>query len=442
MKFFPKRESRQLLNPCSKTATLLSILSIMVISTSVLAADFSVTGESTTILRLRTTVDSKDLYPAYEYLRLNTSGKLSDGSTLGLYFGGWGRVDLGDRSTDKYSDTDLQYFYASYRLPKNNTAVSIGRQFVTEGVASEKIDGLSIRGDLLYGISASAFAGESVTTGTDLSGSKTVYGTRISHSSPGLYTLGVSALKSEASSNSRYREEEGIDIWVHPARIIEITGRSSYNSLTSNWMEHSYTISATPLKGLNISTNLNSINYTDYFYNMTTSALSLNNSYIMPGETMNSLGVASSYTLLKDLTLAADYKHYSYDIAGNAEYFGFNIKYSSPKILTAGFGVHRMDGSTERLRYTETRLYALKKFGAFDISADLLNIDFDNKINGVKDSYSLTGSGGYELTNQLKLAANVEYSRSPDFDNEVKALVKLTYLFDTNFSQGGSKREK
>lgn len=414
----------------------------MAISTSVLAADFSVTGESSTILRFRTTVDSKDLYPAYEYLKLNTSGKLSDGSTLGLYFGGWGRVDLGDRSTDKYSETDLQYLYASYRLANNNTSVNIGRQFVTEGVAAEKIDGLYVRGDLIAGLSAAAFVGKAVTTETDLQGGKAIYGTRVSLSNPNIYSIGLSALKSESSQNARYREEEGFDIWLHPVKNIELTGRSSYNSITSNWMEHSYTLSATPLKNLNISTSLNSINYTDYFYHMTTNALSLNNGFIQPGETMNALGVAASYNLPKNLTLSADYKRYSYDIAGDADYYGINCKYSSPEIVTAGFGMHRMDGSTPRLRYLETRLYALKKIGAFDISADLFNIDFDNKISGVKDSFSLTGSGGYELNKQLKLAANVEYSRSPDFDREVKALVKLTYLFDTNIGQGGNKSEK
>jgi hypothetical protein len=407
-----------------------------------MAADFSVSGESSTIVRMRTTTDNKDLYPAYEYLRIGLTNKLSDGSTLGLSLGAWGRVDLADKSTDKYSDADLQYFFASYQAAKSNAVLSLGRQFITEGVAAERIDGLYVRSDLSEGFGAAAFAGQAVITEPNYKGADLVYGARVSHSMPKLYTIGVSALKSEADLNSRYREEEGIDLWVHPIQMVDLTGRSSYNSITSGWMEHAYTLTVTPSTNLRISTGITNINYTDYFHNMTTKALSLTNGIITPGEELLSFGLGASYNFLKSFTVSADYKNYNYDIAGSADYFGGKLAYSSPEIITAGFGYHRMEGANDRLRYDEYRLYALKKIGHIEMAADIFNISYDKSINGVKNSFALTGSAGYEINEKLKAGADLAYSRTPDFDREVRALVKLTYLFDTKFSDGRGKSEK
>lgn len=413
-----------------------------------MAADFSVSGESTTILRMRSTTDNKDLYPVYEYLRLSTAGKLADGSTLGLYMGGWGRVDLVDRTTDRvHSDTDLQYFFLSYRTAKNNTVVNLGRQFVTEGVATEKIDGIYARSDFAAGFGASAFIGQPVITEPypSLKGADLVYGTRISHSMPKIYTIGVSALKSEADQNSKYREEEGIDLWFHPMQMVDLTGRSSYNSITTGWMEHAYTLTLAPITNLKLSTSVTNINYTDYFHNMTTKAFTLNNipgTSVKKGEAFIAFGLGASYNFLKDYTVSADYKNYNYDIAGSADYYGGKIGYSSPEIITAGFGYHRMDGVNDRLRYDEYRLYALKKLGHIELSADLLDIHYDKSINGIADSFALTASAGYEINEQLKVAADFEYSRNPDFDREIRGLMKLTYLFDTKNSEGRGKSEK
>jgi hypothetical protein len=410
-----------------------------------MAADILVSGESSTIVRMGSTTDNKNLYPAYEYFRMGLSNKLSDGSTLGLYMGAWGRADLADRSTSKYTDTDLQYFYASYRAAKSNAVVNLGRQFVTEGIAAERIDGLYARSDFASGLNASAFIGQPVITEPNqpqYKGADLVYGARVSHSMPNLYTIGVSALKSEADQNSQYREEEGIDLWFHPMQMVDLTGRSSYNSLTSGWMEHAYTLTLAPLTNLKISSNFTNINYTDYYYNMTTSALSLNNGFITPGDALLALGIGASYTFLKDFTASADFKNYNYDIAGSANYYGGKLTFSSPEIITAGIGYHRMEGENDRLRYNEWRLYALKKLGHFDMSADFIDIHFDKSINGVTDSYTVTGSAGYEINEKLKVGADLEYSGNPEYYRELKGLVKLTYMFDTKFSDGRGKSEK
>jgi hypothetical protein len=389
-------------------------LSSLMLATPLMAADYSFSGESKTILRMKTTLDKKDIYPLYEYLRLNMTNNLSDGSGVSFQLGAWGRLDLADKTTGEYSDADLQYAYLSYRAAKNNTVVNLGRQFVTEGVAAEKLDGLYLRNDFAKGI-------------------------------PKYYNIGLSALKSEDNDKSRYREEEGLDIWVHPIKQIDLTGRSSYNSITNGWMEHAYTVSIIPLDNLRISADISNINYRDYFFNMTTAALRLISGatgIMDPDEELFSTGASVAFTPLKNLTVAADYRNYDYKVAGSADYFGGKLTYSQPESFSVGFGAHRMEGNSDRLRYSEYRLFAGKKIGHADLTADLISISYDRKTNGLRNSYAVSGSAGYEINSKLKVGADLEYSKSPVFDNEVRGLVKITYLFDTKRSEGGGKSEK
>lgn len=412
-------------------------------STPLLASSYSVSGESNTILRMRTTIDKKDLLPAYEYLRLSVSDNSSDGSGLSFYLGAWGRADLLDKSSNNRTEGDLQYANLSYRAAKNNAIATAGRQFVSEGVAAERIDGLYARTDIDYGIGAAAFFGNSVVTEPTYNGGTLVYGARVTQSDKKYYTVGLSALKSEQDGSGSYREEEGIDIWVRPMKEVDVTGRSSYNSLTDGWMEHAYALSIMPSSTVRISGDVSNILYKNYFYHMTTSAfMPTTSGFISNDEKMVSYGTAVSYVLNKNVTVAADFKAYSYEIAGRANYFGGKLTYSIPDSYSAGFAVHRMDGKTDRLSYNEYRLFAAKQFGHTHLVIDAVNHSYGTSINGVKNSYVLTGGAGYEFNDRVKVAADVEYSKNPDFDNEVRGFLKVTYAFDTKRGEGRAKSEK
>jgi len=418
----------------------------LIFSAPLIASDVSFSGEASTILRMKTNLEKKDVYPLYEYLRLSLNDNRDDGSSVGFYLGAWGRLDLADKTTDKFSDADLQYAYLSYRSAKNNLAVNFGRQFISEGVAAEKVDGLYLHTDLAAGFAASAFAGKSVVLETDAKGGNFIYGTRISQSMPKYYSVGLSALKSEDSDKNRYREEEGIDLWLHPIQQVELTGRSSYNSITEGWMEHAYSLSITPFESFKFGADVSNINYKDYFFNVTTNALQLstllNSTNPNPNEELTTAGVFATYSPIKNLTVTADYKNYAYQLAGDANYYGGKITYSLPGSYSAGFSGHRMEGSSDRLRFYEYRLYVAKKIGHAELSADFVNIGYDKKINDVKNSYAATASAGYEFSRKLKVGADFEYSKSPEFDNEVRGLLKLTYAFDTKNAEGGVKSEK
>ncbi len=418
-------------------------------STPVMAYDYSFSGESNTILRMRKTADKATIIPAYEYLRLNMTDNRSDGSGVSFYLGAWGRGDLADKdlSTTTNPDGDLQYAYLTYRAPKNNTVTTIGRQFISEGVASERIDGLYVRSDFAYGIGVATFFGNTVITQRlpqpAYQGGTLIYGARISQSDKKYYSVGLSALKGAREGDGRYREEEGVDLWLRPIGSVDLNGRSSYNSITDGWMEHSYALSYSPLSSLRLGVDYSSVNLKDYLANVTTSALSFLNPILNVNNRQNVVGASATYTGIKNLTLGADYKHYNYDHSGSAAYFGGKASYSFPEELVVGCAVHRMDGGVNELRYNEYRAYAAKKIAHTDLTIDATNTNYDKEISGIKNSYAITGAVGYEINRKLKIGADMEFSRNPDFSGEVRGLVKATYTFDTKFAaEGGTKSEK
>jgi len=423
--------------------TLISTLFLLPqLDTPAFASDYSLSGESRTIVRMRTTTDDKDLYPLYEYLNMSLSKKLEDGASLSMHLGAWGRVDLADKTTSEYTDSDLQYGFLSYRGAKNNSVINLGRQFVIEGVAAEKVDGLYVRNDFNGGITAAAFVGAPVASETDSGVANLVYGARISHSNPKYYTIGLSFLKNEKDNGAQYREEEGIDLWFHPIRQFDLVGRSSYNSITNDWMEHTYTMTITPADPVRITAGVSAINYRDYMHTITTNALRPTNFTVNPNTSLITSNVGISCRVLKNLTIAADYKNYDYDTENTSDYYGGKVDFSLQDGFIAGAAFHHMVGDTDRLRYYETRLYALKKMKQLEMSADLTNVRYEERINGVRNSLSITGSVGYAIKENLKLVGDLEYSENPEFNNELRGLVKLTYAFDNKQSEGRGKSEK
>jgi hypothetical protein len=401
----------------------------------------SISGETKTILRMGKTADDRSIYPLYEYLSLGIVNETGGGSISGN-LGGWGRIDLRDRRSDRYTNADLQYGYASYQGNQNNLLLNAGRQFVAEGVATERVDGVHLRGDLAAGFGVAAFVGAPVVVETDFTGGDVVYGGRVTHSVPQYYTIGLSALRTDYNS-SRIREESGIDLWFHPIKQVDVVGRSTYNSITSGWMEHAYMATFSPLQNLRFTADLSNISYKDYFYQMTTKAFSLTRGLLDPNEKVFALGGGVDYTPVENVNLSADYKNYAYDIAGPANYYGGKATFTLPESFMAGLAIHRMDGENAKLRYMEYRLFATKKLGKVDLTADLFDVDYDSPINGVKQTYSASVAAAYAITDRIKLSADVDYSRNPDFDGVLSGMVRFTYAFDKQFgTEGRAKSEK
>ena len=141
---------------------------------------------------------------------------------------------------------------------------NLGRVMVFEGVAADRVDGAYARTDLQANFGISAFGGVPVEVETDQPGNNVIYGARLSHQVPGLYRIGISALKEEKNSED-FRKVEGVDLWLRPVNKVELLGRSNYNAITKEWMENTYVLVLGPFANLRFNTTASSINYKDYF---------------------------------------------------------------------------------------------------------------------------------------------------------------------------------
>jgi hypothetical protein len=413
----------------------IAVFCALLISLQATANAASLSGESETIFRMQKVGDS-NLYPLYEYLRLSGSGDVKDKGSILVNAGGWGRVDFGDKHSNSNPYGDLQYGYVSYGGNNDNLLVNAGRQFIAEGVATERIDGVYLRSDFAAGFGAAAFVGAPVVTQSNFNGGDITYGGRVSQGNPKYYSIGLSALRTDYDK-SRIREEGGIDIWARPISQVDLSGRSSYNSITSGWMEHAYTLAVTPFDKLRFVANLSNIHYKDYFYQVTTSALSLTNGLLNPKEDVLTLGGSIEYTPMKNLRIVVDYKNYDYEIAGQAQYYGGKATFSLPESYAAGFSYHRMAGEVDKLKYDEYRIFGSKSFGPASIALDFFDVHYESPINGIQNTYALSAAVGYELTPAWQISADVEFSRTTDSDNAIAGLLKLVYRFDVNFGAEG-----
>jgi hypothetical protein len=409
-------------------------LSLFATATPVVSAA-NLTGDSTTYVQSRETADNQKILGAYEYLDLAVSDLGSE--TVSFHTGGWLRYDLKTEEFGKKSDNDVQYSYLSFKSKTDNTVVNLGRVMVFEGVAAERVDGVYARTDLKGNIGVSAFGGVPVeTTILDLPGNNIVYGGRVSQQVPGLYRIGLSALKEEKDGND-FRKEEGIDLWLSPVNKVELFGRSNYNAETKNWMDNTYYLALGPFSKLRLNTQASWISYGDFFTGSTTAVFSFLPGIIDPKEKVRILGEEAVISLTDKLVLSLDYKGYTYDIAGDAKYYGGNVRYTGSAAYGSGISVHTMQGDVDRLKYAEYRLYSYHKMGKTDIAFDILDVKYNESINGVKNAYSFTVAAQYALTEKLMVGADAEYSKNPDFDKDVRVLFKANYHFDLG-KKGGA----
>lgn len=415
----------------------LAALMFFLLSFSSVASALELSGQSNTYLQSRETTDSTRLLPLYEYLNFKAENLGSQ--NISFHFGGWYRYDLKNESFGTKSTGDLQYAYLSYKPEKGNAVLNLGRLFVNEGVASEQVDGVFGRTDLLGGFTVAAFGGSPVETDFDSRTGDSAYGGRISQGLYEVYRIGFSYLL-EKNGSDDFRKEEGLDLWFRPANKVELLGSSFYNALTSDWMKHTYFLTLGPFGIISFRTEFTNISYKDYFTSFTTSAFKFDPTIngVDPNEKLSSIGEEVSFNLGKSI-LSADYKKYSYDIAGDAKYYGGKITFAGAQNIGAGLSVHRMDGQTDNFKYYEYRLYGYKKFAKTDITVDLFTVSYDEEINGIKNAYSASLAGGYALSARARLAADVEYAKDPFFDKDVRGLVKFVYNFEIEPGPKGRK---
>jgi len=409
-------------------------------------------AESTTILRMEQRdlgIEKQNYIPFIQMLGLDVD-KLADGN-LSMHFNGWFRADLAYKSyNDDKTGGSLTYGYLRYRFKEANADIRAGRLFVREGIINEQVDGISARTKLPYGFGVSAFGGANVHNGNlynETSDGKgaSIFGGRVNYRYRGILEAGVSALHESKApvlvnyTNGNHRLV-GMDLWYNPHKMIEIMGRSSYNSEVKKIAEHSYLLNLKPLERLVVGVEFNEQHDQSYLYSWTMySKAALN-----PSDKSRSVGGNASYDINKSVNVSADYKHYKREL-GNADRYGFNTKLTVlDNMLRSGGGYHYLragDGfaitGTNGASYHELRAYTMYDTKTYFAALDLMGYFFKEKIYNKSSAWEMVVSLGYHFRQNLSLSGDVSYGRNPQFTEEIKGLLKLTY--NTNFDFKGGK---
>ena len=393
-------------------------------------------GQSRTYLTTRERVNATRQTQLYEYLNFSLSSE--DETNVTFNFGGWYRHELTDKSPDPADNDDLQYAYLSLKRSAGNGMLNLGRVLVHEGAASELIDGIHGRTDLKAGFTIALFGGRPVETEVDNRQGDSIVGGRIAQGLPGRYLVGVSAID-EKNGDQKFRREEGLDLWLRPLSKLELQGISTYNAIDRGWMQHRYYVILGPFGGLRLNGEYTQVDYEQYFASATMGVFQFPN--IDPNEKVATTGGAVEYAVTKALTAVADYRGFTYDIAGPAGYYGGTVRYAG-RVFGAGLGFHRMDGATDRLKYDEYTAYTSWKGASADIALQLIHLAYHEEINGFKSGDSASAAAGYAFTTKTRIMADIEYARNPFYNSDVRAMLTFVYRFDTALERVAGGRKK
>ncbi|QEM69826.1 hypothetical protein FO488_17795 [Geobacter sp. FeAm09] len=233
----------------------------------------------------------------------------------------------------------------------------------------------------------------------------------------------------------------GGDIWLSPVRMVEIMGHSSYNTETRTLAEHSYLINLTPLRSLVATVEFNEQRDRSYL-----SAWAMfSGAALNPSDKSRSLGGSVSYDVAKNVGLSADYKHYTREL-GNADRYGVTGRLSFlNNAVRTGIGYHYLRAGSgfaiatnPSASYHELHAFALYDSAGIFAALDGIDYIFKDKVYNEKSAWEGTASLGYHITPALALSGDVSYGRNPQFTEETKGLVRLTYT--TTFDRKGGKK--
>jgi hypothetical protein len=413
--------------------SMLVLFAMLALPVPGLTAELS--GSSRTFMPVWEFADDSDHVGLYEYLDLQLSGIGS--RDISFHFGGWGRVDLADDTFGDSTNEEFQYGYVNYRHEKANAVFRAGRLFVSEGVAAfENLDGLYASGDLAGGFSLALYGGVPIETDEDDRDDDLLYGGRLSFAK-GPFMAGLSYLLEE-NNDSETRKELGVDILLRPLVTVTVSGNSFYNDIQDEWMEHDYRAALGPWKNMTVTGEVTYVDYGAFFQSPDNTAFSP--FVIDPDESLLSIGGSVRYQPTDGLSFELGYTSYDYDVAAQADSFGARLGWNGGP-WGAGLTFRRMAGDTDDLQYFEYRGYLTARHGKFDATIDLLDVVYDQEINGTDDAYALALALGYSHTDSLRIAADLEYGSNPFFDDEVKGMVKILWQFSAGTASKGGAAE-
>lgn len=371
--------------------------------------------------------------------------KLGNGNlSLSLY--GWGRGDFsGESAPTGDSNANFTYGYLRYRFPDTSSELTAGRFFVYGRGISSYIDGVSARSDLSLldlpgGVGLQVFTGTPVKTDhvRDNRGDF-LTGGRVSYRLPGLLEFGAASLyesglaaNGSATALEDYRNILVGDVWFSPYRIVEVTGHTSYNTVTRGVAENRYLISLKPAEKLFTTLEYNYSTFRDLFSSSSQRNLFNPDS----GDKVTSYGGTASYAILPFLDLSADYRYsLRSGRAATSRVGGGAILRLADNRVRSGLSWHRYDVGQPTVlpegfrvvSFSEVRGYVLYDNSVYTASIDTIADIYDRSVHGKDVGYEVAGSLGYRLMPNIKLSCDLSLADNPQFSNEIKGIARLVF---------------
>jgi hypothetical protein len=397
-------------------------------------------ADGTTIIRFEERaapgISKQSIMPATQYLGIDANG--IGVKELSFHFAGWGRVDLGKDSgeTTNPSSTDgnFTYGYLQYRFAKANAQIKAGRFFAYEGVVAEQVDGVYGRTDLAGGFTIAAFGGVPVKLDNDKSfKGKVIGGGRLGWRYGGMIDIGLSGVhEMEATLDTLAKEDRQIvggDIWFSPHKMVDFTGRYSYNATSHDTADVSFLLGIRPMSGLTAA-----IDYSDVKSNgfSTFSNLWLSTFNSTSNDKIQSIGGSVTYAIAKPVEVTVDYKHFKRDSEGSSDRFGGECRLTLlDGSVKTGLGYHYVSGGGDINSYNQIRGFALYDAPRYTASLDAITDLYDKEISYKKDAYEIMASLGYKFRPGITLSADVSYGENPNYQEQFKGLIRLTFAHTT-----------
>jgi hypothetical protein len=410
------------------------------------------TMSSTTYLRSYQRVDpagGKDRYlPLYEYLSGDAT-QLSGDLPLAFHFAGWGRLDLATESGSGRTGGDFDAAYFDYRHPNGNGEARLGRFFLAEGVASDVIDGVFVKGRTEPGFGGSLFAGKPVEAASGVyKAGRSIYGGRAFFAAPGFAEIGASVLTEsgdfpKGDGSTANRTLAGADLWVRPASQIEFHGNAAYNLATKGFANQRYTVRLVPGAGMDVLAGYETYEYRDLFQGALSGAFHTTVAGFDNSDKVRVAFVTLDWEFVKGLVLEGSLKNVKHTASdpgtGNKGEAGLRWTWNDKKD-SVGVFAGAMTGDRQENEYTEGRVYGMWSPGDLRFALDLLAQRYKTAFADApdrKNAMQAVASAGYQARPDLKVSGDVTYTKSPRLNDDYAGLLKVAYNF--GFSTGGGK---
>lgn len=410
------------------------------------------TFSSTTYLRAFQRPDSSGgkerFLPLYEYLSGDAT-QLRGDLPLAFHFAAWGRLDLAEDTGSRGTGGDFDAAYLDYRHPNGNGEARLGRFFLAEGVASDTIDGVFVKGRTGPGFGGALFAGKPVEQGGGaIETGRAIYGGRAFFAAAGFAEIGASILQEKGDFPKGDgaiddRTLAGGDLWLRPGGPIEFNGQASYNLATKGFASQRYTVRLMPGAGMDVLAGYEAYEYRDLFHGTLNPAFQTS----IPGfdntDKVKVTFVTIDWEFMKGLVLEAALKNMKHNAVdpGTSSRGQAGLRWAwNDRKDTVGASVAATTGDRDENEYSEYRVYGMWSPDDWRLAADLLaqryKVAFaDNPSR--KNAIQAVASAGYQVRPDLKVSGDLTWSKSPRLDDDYAGTVRLAYNF--GFAAGGGK---